>query len=56
MNLISGIRYNLRGLRMGLKTPKLLILGLIRFLAVIIITIFTAGMILAYHQEILSVM
>ncbi len=56
MNLVSGIKYNLRGLGMGLKSPKLLILGLIRFFAVILITIFAAGMILVYHQEILSFM
>jgi len=41
---------------MGLKTPKLLMLGLIRFFIVILITIFTAGLILVYHQEILSFM
>ena len=41
---------------MGLKTPKLLMLGLIRFLIVILITIFVAGLILVYHQEILSIM
>jgi len=56
MNLFSGIKYNLRGLGMGLKTPKLLMLGLIRFFIVILITIFTAGLILVYHQEILSFM
>jgi len=54
MSLLSGIKYNLRGLALGLKTPKLLILGLIRFAAVIIITIAAAGLILAYHQEILN--
>jgi CysZ protein len=56
MNLLSGLKYNLRGLGMGLKTPKLLLLGLIRFAVVIIITIFSAGLILVYHQEILSFM
>jgi len=56
MNLFSGIKYNLRGLGMGLKSPKLLMLGLIRFFIVILITIFTAGLILVYHQEILSFM
>ena len=56
MNLFSGIKYNLRGLGLGLKTPKLLMLGLIRFLMVILITIFVAGLILVYHQEILSIM
>ena len=56
MNLVSGIKYNLRGLGMGFKTPKLLMLGLIRFFAVILITIFAAGLILVYHQEILGFM
>jgi len=55
MNLIRGIKYNLSGLGMGLKTPKLLMLGLIRFVVVILITFFVAGLILAYHQELLSV-
>jgi len=56
MNLLSGIKYNLRGLSLGLKTPKLLLLGIIRFMVVIIITILTAGLILVYHQEILNLM
>ena len=55
MTLISGIKYNLRGLGMGIKSPKLLILGLIRFFLVVLITIFAAGMILVYHDEILSI-
>ena len=41
---------------MGLKTPKLLILGLIRFVVVIIITIASTSLILAYYQEILNFM
>ena len=56
MNLFSGIKYNLRGLGMGLKTPKLLMLGLIRLFTVILITIFAAGLILVYHQAILNFM
>ncbi len=54
MNLFSGVAYNLRGLWLGIKTPKLLVLGLIRFVVVISITIFFASLILLYHQEILS--
>jgi len=54
MNFLSGITYNLRGLWLGLKTPKLLLLGLIRFAAVIIITIISASLILVYHEEILN--
>jgi CysZ protein len=53
MNLLSGITYNLRGLRLGLKTPKLLVLGLVRFAAVVIITILAASLILVYHEKIL---
>jgi len=56
MNLFSGIQYNLQGLRMGLRTPKLLFLGIIRFVVIIIITILSAGLILVYHQEILNLM
>ncbi len=54
MNLISGIKYNLRGLGLGLKTPKLMLLGLVRFALVAIITIASASLILMYHQEILN--
>jgi CysZ protein len=56
MSLFKGIKYNLWGLGMGLKTPKLLILGLIRFFVVIIITIASASFILVHHQEILNFM
>jgi CysZ protein len=41
---------------MGLKTPRLLMLGLIRFFLVIMITIGAASLILVYHQEILNFM
>ncbi len=53
MNLLSGINYNLRGLWLGIKTPKLLVLGLIRFAAVVIISILAASLILVYHEKIL---
>jgi CysZ protein len=56
VSFIKGIQYNLRGLGMGLKTPRLLLLGLIRFVVVIIITIASASLILVYHQEILNFM
>jgi CysZ protein len=56
MSLFKGIQYNLRGLGMGFKTPKLLLLGLIRFVVVIIITIASASLILVYHQELLNFM
>ena len=54
MDIFNGIVYNFRGLGLGLKTPKLLILGFVRFATIIVFTLVSAGFILAYHQEILS--
>jgi CysZ protein len=54
MSFIQGIAYNFKGLIFGLKTPKLLFWGLLRFCVVVLITIVAAGLILAYHQEILG--
>ena len=54
MSLIHGIRYNLKGFWLGVKTPKLLLLGILRFAAIILITIICASLILVYHQEILN--
>lgn len=54
MQLIDGIRYNLRGLKIGLKTPKLLILGLLRFFVVVILAIGLTCIILLYQQDIIS--
>jgi CysZ protein len=56
MSFFNGITYNLRGLRLGFKTPKLLALGLLRFAVVVIVTIVSASLILVYHQEILNFM
>jgi len=54
MNLFSGIAYNYRGLKLGVKTPGLLVLGLVRILIIVVITLVTAALILEYHQEILN--
>ena len=54
MNFIKGINYNFRGLFLGIKTPKLLFWGLLRFCVVVLITILSATLILVYHQDILS--
>jgi len=55
MKLIDGITYNIRGLFLGLKTPKLLFWGIVRFFMVVAITVLAATFILSYHQEILNV-
>ena len=54
MGFLDGIIYNLRGLWFGIRTPKLLFWGLVRFAMVIVITIISATFILSYHQEILD--
>jgi CysZ protein len=51
MNFFSGLMYNLRGLRLGLKTPKLLGLGFIRFVVMILVTVISASLILVYQEE-----
>jgi CysZ protein len=56
MNLLSGIAYNYKGLKLGLKTPKLLFLGLVRFIAIVLITIVSASLILEYHNQILGLL
>jgi len=43
MNILKGIKYNLQGLWLGVKTPKLLLLGFIRFAVVIFITRIPSG-------------
>jgi CysZ protein len=54
MNFFKGIVYNLRGVKLSLKTPRLLILGLTRLVVVVFITILSASLILLYHQQILN--
>lgn len=56
MNLFSGIAYNYKGLKFGLKTPILLFLGIVRFLVIVIITVVSASLILKYHNEILKLL
>lgn len=54
MSFISGILFNLKGLWLGIRTPRLLFLGLVRLLAVVVLTAVFAGFILAYHAEIVT--
>jgi CysZ protein len=53
---IQGIRYNIQGLRMGLSTSRLLLLGLVRLAVLLIITVTAATLILSNYQEILNLM
>lgn len=54
MNFFSGIKYNYRGLKLGLKTPILLLLGFVRFAVIVIFTVVAAGLVLAHYHDILS--
>jgi CysZ protein len=48
----SGIHYNLKGLKLGLKTPKLLFLGLIRFFLTGISAVVSAILVWHFYQDI----
>jgi len=56
MTLIQGIRYNLRGLIMGLTTPKLLFLGMLRLAVVVLFTIVLSGIVIIWHESILNLL
>lgn len=56
MNLFSGILYQFRGLKFALRSPKLLLLGLSRLIAVVFLMIALAGLILYYHSAILNLL
>ena len=54
MGFFSGIRYNIKGVSLAIKTPSLLMLGLLRFFVVFFLTLFLSGLILYWHDEILA--
>ncbi len=54
MELIAGIQYNIKGVILALRTPSLLILGLIRFLVVLLLALVLSGMVLYWHNDIFS--
>jgi CysZ protein len=54
MDLYRGIQYNLKGVALAFKTPKLLMLGILRFFIVLFFTLLLSGLVLYWHDEILS--
>lgn len=56
MSFFDGILYNLKGLWFGLRTPRLLLLGFLRFAVVAILTVGLSGLILAKHADILALL
>lgn len=55
-DFLRGISYNFRGMQLSLRTPRLLLLGSIRFLVLVVITVAAATIILIKYQEILNLM
>lgn len=56
MNFLSGVHYNLRGFWLGIKTPRLLMLGVARFAILFIISVIFIGLVLSNHNELLNAM
>jgi CysZ protein len=56
MSLFSGVLYNLKGLWLGVRTPRLLMLGMLRFVIVAMLTVGLSGLILAKHADILALL
>lgn len=53
MGLLDGLKYNIKGLMLALKTPKLLMLGILRFFIVLFFTLVLSGLVLYWQDEIL---
>jgi CysZ protein len=54
INLYKGFVFNLRGAIFAFKHPKLLILGLMRFLVVLVLTVLISGLVLYWHENIVN--
>lgn len=53
MGILKGISYNVRGLMMGLQDRRLFWWGVSRFILMIIVVSFLAGLILGFSQDIM---
>jgi CysZ protein len=51
-SLLRGIGYNFKGLKMGLRTPSLLALGLARLVIIILLTVVAIALILTRYVQI----
>ena len=56
MGFLNGLLFNLRGLKLGLTTGKLLFWGLVRFALLLLIMSVLTGLILAYHQDLMNLL
>ncbi len=51
---VQGIKYNAKGLFLGIKTPKLLLFGILRFIILVAFTIILATLAISYHAKIMA--
>lgn len=54
MAFIQGVRLNLEGFLLGLRTPRLLLLGLLRFVVILLIFLGAATFFFAYQADIIQ--
>lgn len=54
MQILDGVKYNLRGLEIGLRSTKLLLLGLLRFFVVIFAAIGLGSLVFLNHHALIS--
>ena len=54
MNIYYGLKYNIKGVILAFKTPKLLMLGILRFIIVLFFTLLLSGFVLYWHDAILT--
>jgi CysZ protein len=54
MGIIRGFRCNLAGVRLGLATPRLMLMGLARLAAIVAATLLGAVLAMAYHAQMLA--
>jgi CysZ protein len=53
-SFFAGLTYQLRGLRLALKTPKLFLLGMARLAIVVLLAVAASTALLVYHSDILN--
>ncbi len=56
MEFLRGIQYHFKGLKVAFGSPKLLLLGLSRLIAIIFFLVFLTGLILYYHSPIMNIL
>lgn len=54
MDFFKGIQYNIRGLKLGLKTPGLLTLGFLRFFILVVIAVACVIGVFSYQQDLMN--